>query len=414
MFYLLMISMPLLASDDIRVSASGSEIIDVEHPQTWIQNEKLSIQYSLSARSIFAGEMLMLVYHLETNDAFISLRIENKPAEGEEYIALKTLKRELADTSDMRYSYELRVLYSSVRSGEHQLRIPELVYSEGGRDAYRFRFTEQTIQVKPLPPYLPPYIALQDTQISSSISANSSWYNPLETGRVYYWNIILTARNASLLTMPEIARQLSSNKNIKLLPAEISRTTEKHHDFLIQQVSYNIPFSINKSGYFSLPAISLRYFDTQKGRLISSQYTEDYLFSLNTSMRWLIIVGTLLLCAYFLNVITTSCMRICRQLRILHLGRKQIRGADTAQQIRRAMQLLGKSLGWPENIGLIEWSRKWNLCMGEDKSMDVNLQLLGRKLYSQHPQQGELFIGQNILKASRLQLSWYCIRNAVK
>ncbi len=405
--------MPLSASDARKLVTTSSQSVEVSQADVWVHNKDLAIQYNLSTQSVFAGEMLTLNYRLETNDAFISLRIENEIKKGEEYIVLRTRKQELPRTADRRYRYELKVLYNNTRSGDYSFKVPVLVYSEGGRDTYRFHFANQRIQVKALPPYLPPYIALQDTQIISSMSEHSSWYDPLDTGRVYFWNITLKAKNASLQAMPEITQQISSNLNIDFLPAEITRQTEKHHDTVIQQVQYSIPFTLKKNGYFSMPAIRLQYFDSLQRRLISRQYIEDKMLSLNRYIQWLIMIGVLLLAAYLLKIISVPCFHVYQQLRILYQGRKQLRKAETAQQVHQAMKLFGKSLGWPENIGLKQWSQKWNACMGADNSLDEDIRLLGRKLYSLHQDEGELFIQQNILRSSCVQQGWQCIRSVI-
>ena len=236
-----------------------------------------------------------------------------------------------------------------------------------------------------LPPYLPPYIPMGQIRVSSGLSEKSAWYHPGNVGSIYFWNVILTGENISSDMMPEIRQQIRNSKNIRFLPAEVTRQTLKSPDQLIQQVSYSIPFVLNKSGLLSLPEIRLQYFDTQEQRMHTSAFSMGKIFSLHSYLKWLILVAiTALMLWVFWRLIPVAVMS-AGQLRHLYRARTKLKKATTPTEVREAMRMLGVSFGWPLNMALSHWHECWKENFRGDDNLTAMLDSLRKTLYGHSP-----------------------------
>ncbi len=373
-------------------------------------NEDIGIVYSLSARSIYPQQMLKIHYQLESNDAFISLRIESRPHAGDEYIMLETRKTVLAETAGRRYRYDLNVLYSTSRSGKIDVNVPQLVYSEGGRDSYRFRFASQRIQVSALPPYLPPYIPMGRVEMESALSASSSWLSPLRNGKVYYWNITLKGVAVGAQSMPDIRQQIRTNRDIQFLPSDPGVTTVVDHDTVVQQHHYSIPFTPTAAGRVQLPEIRLQYFDVGKRRVVVSNYVPDGLIAMTPVMYWSIILIVVTVPLILLWIIRHPVQRAFFNLRKLYHARRQLQQANDAEQIRMAMNALGQAMGWPANLSVSQWQYYWQQNIGSAQDIRDYMHALSQKLYSADECQLDIAGMRSLLISTCLRQCKTCIR----
>lgn len=341
----------------------------------------VTIEYTLSARTVLTRQMLMIQYRLQANDAFITLRTDIEPLDGESYITLLTKKTKLPQGSEKRYEYELNVLFNASRSGAMSLRIPALIYSEGGKDRFRFQFNEQAIDVTSLPPYLPPYTPMVPLTIESSFSQGWSWLNPLNTDEVYYWTINLQAEAADVYSLPDIRQQLHSDSTIQFLPAEVTRTTIKLYDKLLQKVSYSIPFIINNSTYASLPDLSIRYFNPQSRRLSSATYPLPGIVALNKYWYFAIIIVMAWLCLWLVWKIRLAVIAVFVYSRDYYRARRLVSQAESAVQLRYALNQLGLAWGWSGNLSLQQWGQSWRRDVCQTMDMVPAMDRLAYSLY---------------------------------
>jgi len=401
-------------SAHVRGGNSPGPVISIDHPDSLVSHHDINIQYGISTREVLTRQMLVVQYRLQSNDAFITLRTDIVPATGESYVALPARKTKLPETSAKRYQYELNVLVNASRSGRMTLRVPALIYSEGGKDRYRFHFAEQVIEVKALPPYLPPYIPMVPLQMESAFSTSWSWYKPLQTGKIYYWTIKLQAEKADELSLPDLRQQLLSNATIQFLPAEITRETHKDHDSMIQRVTYTIPFTLKKSGYVNLPEIGLQHFDPESRRLSSRHYHVQGIFVLNLYLQWLIVIVLLALCFLFFWKTRFFAVAAYRNGRQYYQARHLLAQAATVAQMRMAMNSIGESWGWSANLSLSQWASRWQHDISPDVSMSQSLASLSRSLYGPEEDQDSVKSVRDALGASYLRQWMMCLKAALR
>ena len=398
----------------VPVKGSNSPVIFVEKPGLLFESQGISIKYSLSSHVVLARQMLQIKYRLLSNDAFISLRTDIEPGNGESYVTLAMQKTTMAEGDAKRYQYELNVLFNASRSGEMNLRVPDLIYSEGGKDRLRFQFAEQLIKVNALPPYLPPYTPMVPIKLTSTFSDSWSWFDPLTTGEIYYWTIRLQAAKADALSLPDIRQQLISQPGIQFLPAEIARNTEVTHDNVIENVTYTIPFILTKSTLGELPAISLQYFNPDTRRLSSTVYPMPGIVALNFYLKLLIIFLLVSLCFFMLWKVYPVASRIYHHCLNFYQARRLLNSAETPEQLRQAMNKMGLSWGWPPNLSLKQWGLNWQRDLGADADMTTSLGTLAYQLYGGGDGRDISQLEQNILENSYTKQWLLCCKAALQ
>lgn len=396
------------------VRSGSSPLIIVEQPDEPRDSHGITIEYSLSTRTIMTRQMMKIHYRIQSNDAFITLRAETEPVQGETYITLLTRKTPLPQSSTKRYQYDLNVVFTTSESGAKLLRIPSLIYSEGGKDRYRFNFKAQTIKVTSLPSYLPPYTPMVPLKIESSFSQSWSWLKPLNTDEVYYWTLSMQAETADETSLPDIRQQLSSDHSIRFLPAEISRDTIKQHDQLVQTITYIIPFVINKSSVVSLPGLSFRHFDPLSRRLASTTYQIPNIVALNRYLRWILWILIVIACVIVFWKLRPAVVAIYISARDFYRARRLVLQSQSALQVRTALKCLGLSWGWSDNLSLQQWGLLWQRDIDQSMDMMPALERLAYCLYGGGEDKEGLQQLQTILVSSYVRQWLVCIKAALR
>ncbi len=385
-------------------------VIDVDKAGQLQFSGPIAIRYDLSADSVYTQQLMAIQFQLDSNDAYISLRIDIEPEADESYRLLGIRKTVLPETSRHRYRYLFKVLYKTAQSGALALTIPDLIYSEGGRDNYRLRFASQRLQVKPLPEYLPPYITMSAVDLESSISTPATWYRPLDTGRVYYWNIVITGIGLDAQSMPDIRQQINNKPGLRFLPPILSAATEVSPDDSVQKIRYSIPFIADSSGLLQLPDIRLHYFDTGKQRLVSKHYVQERLTVLSATIFWLLILVIAAIVVMLWRRLRQPVSRACRNIYDLYHARRQLQHAQTGQQMRAAMNRLGESLGWPANPTLSEWLQYWRQDIHLDGSIADHVHALSAQLYGPASKSDDVGELRALLLSTLPKQFWRCIK----
>jgi len=398
-FLTLYLSLCGVACAEINPEATtDSYTLFVDNMNQIISTKKINVEYSLSSPEVFVRQFLTIQYRVESNDPFITLAIDHQETPGVGVIPLKVKKQKINKTDGFKYRYSFNVKYFSTQAGKQVLVVPPLVYSEGGKIVHRIGFKPQVIVNKPLPPYLPPYTPLGDVELVSQFPKSKSWLGIYETDKLYYWHIVLTAKNVTPDVLPEIRRQLRSNKNIKFSPAEVERKTINGFNDVAQQIHYSIPFVLTSNGRVSLPEIRLQLFDAKDQRLVNRNFSFNAVYSLNYYFHWVCGFLILISLVYICWLAFPGIIHKLRCLKIMFVARHLIKKAETVSQLRAGMQLLALSLGWQANQSVSKWMLDWAKHIGNDQKLDeiregIDLALYADKLNAENglPKAKKLF-----------------------
>ena len=393
----LLLSALLMFGVTLSVSAqtglAAGKRFHIDQIDQWMTHDGLAIKYSLDKQhGLFAGEMIAIRYDIKSNDAVISLKVDNKNEEQAQFTVLRTHKEELTNTETWRYQYHLTVLFSTARIGKQALTIPALIYSEGGRDQYYLDFVEQQITVQSLPVYLPPDILLAPVTITSSINPASSWLRPMTTDYLYHWEINITGTNLNSRLYSDVVRAISTDEYFEFMPTEVSEFIDKQSDVIHHRVQYRIPFTIKTNGRSVLPEIRLQYFNTLTRKLVNIKHPPNSVIALNIYFKSMLILFIILLLINLVTLLVILIRRAWLSYRALRLVLDQFARADTPLQERQAMHYFSSSVGWPVKIGIYQWNQYWQQRVGVNEQILVAIESLAQTLYSQHqpPYDGHL------------------------
>jgi hypothetical protein len=176
---------------------------------------------------------------------------------------------------------------------------------------------------------------------------------------------------------------------------------------------YRIPFTLTSSGMVQLPEIGLHYFDAGEKRLVAKSYRQDDLLSIAPVVYWSIIIILVAVPVLLAWRLRHPVRRAYHNLRCLYHARQQIQQANTAQQLRIAMNELGQAMGWPANLSLSQWIYNWQQHIHKDQQMDEYIHSLNRYLYAREETQIDIPAIRSILISSSFYQYNNCIRAAL-
>ncbi|NOY67447.1 MAG: hypothetical protein GXP13_08590 [Gammaproteobacteria bacterium] len=409
LFYAYLNSVGVVYAEDTPASAVKEYTLFVDEMDKRVSTKKISASYKLSAQEVFTRQFLTIQYRLESNDSFITLDIDYQNTPGTGAIPLNVKKEKTGNADGFKYRYLLDVKYFMTRAGDQTLIIPPLIYSEGGKVIHRIGFKSQIINNKPLPPYLPPYIAVGDIELESDFPKAESWLGLYETDKVYYWDIYLRGQDITPDVLPEIRQQLRSNNGIQFLPAETKRSTIKGFDEVTQQIHYSIPFVLKSNGWVMLPTLRLQSFDAKTQRINNKQYVFKTVYVFNYYALWMFDVLMLALLFFVTWKILPLLLSVIRKTGILIAARQQIRQAENPVQLRKGMNLLAGVFNWPENITLEKWIGYWCRDIKNHKNPNGVISPLNAGLYSDASIEDERFADvKKFVQRPVLRQYWIC------
>ena len=370
----------------------------------------VAVKLSLSSQQVYSRQMLAVNYDIWTNDAFISLKALASKQPGVGFVPLLTKKNNAQAASRWRYHYTYKVMLHTAAMGDRAIEIPSLEYSEGGKLQHRFDFAPQKITILPLPDYLPPYMPLTDIKVVSTVDAQGPWYSPLQTNKLYYWNILLSAENVTADILPEIRQQIKSDADIQFLPAQITSKESRKQGYLIQQVQYSIPFMFLGSARHTLPDITIQSFSTASGRIMQNKYKQQPLYVVNVYLKWLLIVIVVLFLVWITTKLQPWALSCYRNLSLLYKARRGLSQAGTAEQVRIAMNTMADAFGWQNNITLTQWQQSWSGTFGRQEDVDLFVSSLAGVLYRQGCKGKSNASAQMLLNTARWRQWLHCMR----
>jgi len=393
------------------ISISSAQVFAVEQTQS-SKDGRVQVVLESPQTDLLTHQFRLLQYRVYTNDAFITLDVDvNKYPQS--HLQILPVKKQTSVIKKWKYQYQFNVLsYYSV-AGKKAYQTPVLRYSEGGRVHYLFKFQPMVINVKALPPYLPPYIPMGQLKLDSRFPETFDQLRPAKTDSIYYWDVYISGKNISKDALPELRQQIRSNRQIKFLPAKITRSISKQHESVTQTLHYSIPFMIKQSGLVRFPGLRLQYFDPASGRMYVSQYQIKTKLALNPGLQWLLAMLLLALLVWVFVIIKPAIYRIVLALMQLKKGRQQLKQAQTPVEVRLSMQQLGRAFGWSANATLSSWQANWQANIADSESVTTSLNKLSRALYSPVADFSLNTVKKTLLCHGLLQV-YVCLRHALQ
>jgi hypothetical protein len=315
----------------------------------------ITVRTQVSSTMVWERQQLIISVEVTTPERFAALHSENARLPGFDSIALPATHhwqtRHDGGRSRLRIGWALYPL----ADGQQSISLPPVKYEVNGVFRRSFHLPPITVQVKALPPYLPPLMPVGKVTIESSLDQNA----PVSTEKLGYWEVTMHSRQVAPKRMPAILRQISSNQDIQFLPVDSKRSMQADISGLRSETRHRIPFKALSNGRLQLPSLRYQYFDPRSGKLRTVNHTPQRPVVLDPAWRLLIIACLLYLAYRMTRGLLAHAQRGWRKRRLQQRAMKQLAQARTADELRRALLTLGSAQGWPGNLNVSQWMQHW-------------------------------------------------------
>jgi hypothetical protein len=272
--------------------------------------------------------------------------------------------------------------------GQHNIELPPIEYRQSGKTLRTYYVPRQKLNVKALPPYIPPTMPVGKIGISSAVQSD----HLLFPSEISYWDLTISGYGVSLGWMPPIMRQVKSTPDNQFFSTESKNTITLLEGRLVSQTLHHIPYKPLVSGQLNLPSIRVQYFEPDSGKIITTTHQPQR--PLVIGLAWRVIAVTLLC------LLTALVSRYLYQMYLLQRNRRRlhqaamlkINNATTFTELREGLNLLAVAEGWPDNLTIQRWAMYWSSCfkpscIKHEKNFHELMNQLTQACYDKKPAQ---------------------------
>lgn len=368
-----------LSLPKLYLSNLHSEAMFIHVKQGMASGKAIAVEMQASTVSPWQQQQVIIKVTIRTPEIFATLETVQLPQSS----TMDTVS--LAVTSERKHEGAINVneltigwILYPLQHGAQTLELPPVNYSVSGRVVRRYFFPPLSLNVRELPPYIPPTMPVGTVNISSEFKAKG-WQYPDE---IQYWTVTLSGSTVPPFALPAILRHIKSNSAIQYYPASVTRTMDPDIAGIHGKVVYQIPFKALQSGLLSFPDIRFQYFDPDTGRLNNVSLITSKYWVVSKVFRILLGFGLLLILAFIARFLYLY-VRQQYNVRASHMQAIQAmqQSADIIS-FRNAMKKFAQAEGWPANLTLTEWGRRWqDTFITNDTDNDL-INTLSKLLYS--------------------------------
>ncbi len=261
-----------------------------------------------------------------------------------------------------------------LKSGQFKFELPPIEHSISGVSRKKYYLPITSINIKPLPSYLPPTIPVGKVTIQSTLPPNGL----LQPDSISYWDIKLSGKLNNTYRLPPILRQIKSNNHIKFLPINSKRSIKATIKGVTSIVNHSIPFKALENGFLRFPKIQLQYFDPESGKIKMDFYQANDVFVLSYFWRSLLAVFLTIFIIYIFYISYKKWMRYKFSRVKLKQAVKILQINNTITTVRESIGLLAEAENWPKNTTISQWAGYWE----SRYQVDINFERLISSLSS--------------------------------
>ena len=334
---------------------------------------------TLSTPQPWERQQLIIALTITSADPFATLRAEDSlKLAGFEVFPLTNSASKVSQEGREYTVYRVAWALFPLIAGRHRISLPPVILRQSGRVTRIYYAPPQSIDVKALPPYIPPTMPVGQVSLSSRLSTTDL----LSTDFLAYWQISISGTGVSQRWLPPVLRQLQSTARVHFMPTHSERQTAADIQGVQSTILHHIPFKALGSGWLELPVLRLQYFDPDSGRIVDVRHAPHSAFVL--SLAWRLFLGTVtgLLALWLLWSLWGKIRLLWQRRRKRRCALGQIAAATTMWELRQALAVVAEAEGWPGNLTLRDWGMRWRMQVTGSESMDLILQQLARACYA--------------------------------
>ena len=302
--------------------------------------DQLQVNLSLSKETVWQREQVIVTLEVITNDTFA--RLDSDEFEQNGLTIIPSNQKGTETKNELKIVKQWTIF--PFLAGDQVIALPRIRYRPNSGRPITLELPQKILSVLKLPIYVAP------TMPVGKVELESKWENGsvISTNTLYEWNIIAKATRVAPQTLPAISKLLRSSESLNILPFKKSIETRGG----VLNSVYRIPFKVSSLGSLALPDIKVQYFEPESGKLEKVVLKQPFVFVISPWLIWSIVI---VLFIGFIFVI----LRVFPYLQMLiskHKIRKDalnaLANARDYQEIRSALSLYTKAMGWGENITL--------------------------------------------------------------
>ncbi|WP_029408740.1 hypothetical protein [Thiomicrorhabdus sp. Milos-T2] len=330
------------SSDDLRVKfyafkagkfnikAQSAGYIDI--PETTIQvnvNPEVTVNWKTPSNQAYSQQQIVWKAEVETQNPAYLVEVEPRNVEKNPDITV----HQFEDKTFV--AYEMPSIFNAQQV---KLDSPVVLVKNTTQRRWKFFDTTQTINLKPLPNFLPASVPVG--QLDWQISPMDWFY---ASGQLHYWNWQLKGhaltKDYLKTAASQLIAQLPPSDKITWLTESIQVEQNADNNGMLSTANIQIPFRMNQPGLVSLPNLILRGFNPNTGKVEQQTWQGQTTLVVPSLVIWLV-QWVLLLLLIGLSFILLLALK---QAWLNHQLIENVNRANNALEIWQAM------LSWKNN-----------------------------------------------------------------
>ena len=384
-------TIPALFYHGVTSAPSTVNVTDALDPKSG-QPLPLTTTLSITAeKQTWVRQQITVLYKIQTQNPRSQFRFPEPPAGKHE---LRPFTLPVTIDAQQHALHQLGWSIHTTQTGTAHIELPPLQFISDGVTTHNFYHAPLTINVQPLPIYVPATMPVGRLDIRSE----QGWLFAA-TNSLAQMQVTLTGVGIPGARLPDIGANLHSATGIHTYPASV----EQHERFTTQGIQseaiYHLPFKPGAQGFHQLEPVNLDYFDPDTGRIITLHLQPPVILSMRA---WLLVVLLAVLVLLTYQLLKSPVMKVIRRVQRYWLYRKtlqQLRATTTAQQLRQCIRQLALANGLAENVSLQQWLMSYRQAAQQDIQTMANT--LNEFFYHRQPAQDLMIIRDQLARLCR-------------
>lgn len=216
---------------------------------------RLSLDHRVSAERVRAGEQLTVQVRLFTRDERVRISIDPVEHRGTD---TRLLASSVEPGPDGGIVHRLGWSLFFTTAGRHRLALPPVRYTLFGRDLYKFHLPLLSVEVDPLPGYVPLTVPVGRLSVASAIE---------EADDGVAWRVRVETDGRLPVGLPELESRLAELSGVPPGGANGEPREEARGDAVYSILEYRAPLPRWASGLGPGPVLALQVFDPEGRRV---------------------------------------------------------------------------------------------------------------------------------------------------
>ncbi|MCK4708847.1 MAG: BatD family protein [Gammaproteobacteria bacterium] len=336
----------------LKLGKSHSQAIDINISQPIVKNAAIKLDWQISTSSPWQREAVLIRVQLQTNDYAAHIKLD--PPEHKQFLS-RVLKTERQVLDDGSYRFDAGwILYPMdtgvAGDGLLELDLPPVRYQIAGSDRRQFYLPLQKLQVKALPNYLPPTLPVGKLNVHSQIindkESNKQWQLSIKTDALIPYGV------------PELDAHLATISEHDIADVVIKYTQQSNYsDFAnnnyFSRSIYSSPMPDWLMPFGNDLKLTLRFFDTETGRLGEISHQLPRRWNMPAWAWWLTMISGFIISAFIFRYLQPWILSQATRLKLRH----RLRNAEDIKQMRRMILDCGPHASLTEWATSTEWDK---------------------------------------------------------